>query len=101
MKTLSHTLIHCRTIPYLITWPEDPSRLSPAIAYLNTCGSSTPPLDQLRLLLLRLYPSAMWDKSRVYPKIETDFALKPDMYNIYVEAFNNQTFRQDGNESVF
>ena len=36
-------MLHCRTIPFLITWPEDPSRLSAAIAYLNTCGSSTPP----------------------------------------------------------
>ena len=43
MKTLSHILINCRTIPYLNTWPEDPSRLSAAIAYLKTCGSSAPP----------------------------------------------------------
>ena len=53
MKTLSHILLLCRTIPYLITWQEDPSRLSAAIVYLNTCGSSTPPPpDKLRLLLL-------------------------------------------------
>ena len=36
----------------------------------------------------------------MYPKIETGFAFKPDMNDIYVEAFNNQTFNQDGNESV-
>ena len=38
-----HILIHCRNIAYLNTWLEDPSRLSAAIAFLNTCGSSTPP----------------------------------------------------------
>ena len=46
------------------------------------------------------YPSAMWDEKSVYPKIETGFAFKPHMKNIYVEAFNNQTFNQDGNESA-
>ena len=38
-----------------------------------------------------LYPSAMWDEKSVYPKIETGFAFKPHMNNVYVEAFNNQT----------
>ena len=47
-----------------------------------------------------LYPSAMWDKNSVYPKIETGFAFKPDMNDIYVEAFNNQTFNEDGDESA-
>ena len=47
-----------------------------------------------------LYPSAMWDKNSVYPKIETGFAFKPHMNNAYVEAFNNQTFNQDGDESA-
>ena len=46
-----------------------------------------------------LYPSAMWDENSVYPKIETGFALKPDMNDVYVEAFNNQSFNQDGDES--
>ena len=36
-----------------------------------------------------LYPSAMWDQNSVYPKIETRFAFKPHMNNVYVEAFNN------------
>ena len=36
-------LIHCRNIPYLNTWPGDPSRLSAAIAYLNTWGRPPPP----------------------------------------------------------
>ena len=47
-----------------------------------------------------LNPSAMWNKNSVYPKKETAFALKPHMNDIYVEAFNNQTFNQDGNESA-
>ena len=47
-----------------------------------------------------LYPSAMWDQNSVYPKIETGFAFKPHMNNVYVEAFNNQTFNQDGEESA-
>ena len=47
-----------------------------------------------------LYPSAMWDQNSVYPKIETGFASKPHMYDIYVEAFNNQTFNEDGDESA-
>ena len=47
-----------------------------------------------------VYPSAMWDEKPVYPKIETGFAFKPHMNNVYVEAFNNQTFNQDGDESA-
>ena len=47
-----------------------------------------------------LYPSAMWDETFVHPKRETGFAFKPDMIDIYVEAFNNQTFNQGGNESA-
>ena len=47
-----------------------------------------------------LYPSAMWDKNSVNPKIETGFAYKPHMNNVYIEAFNNQTFNQGGDESA-
>ena len=47
-----------------------------------------------------LYPSAMCDKNSVYPKIETGFVFKPHMKKTYVEAFNNQTFNQDGDESA-
>ena len=47
-----------------------------------------------------LYPSAMWDENSVYPKIETGFAFKPDMNDVYVEAFNNQTFNEDADESA-
>ena len=46
-----------------------------------------------------LYPSAMWDCNSVYPKIETGIAFKPRMNKTYVEAFNNQTFNEDGDES--
>ena len=48
----------------------------------------------------RLYPSATWDEISVYPKIETGFALKPHINHVYVEAFNNQTFNQHGDESA-
>ena len=47
-----------------------------------------------------LYPSAMWDGNSVYPKRETGFAFKPHMNRTYVEAFNNQTFNEDGDESA-
>ena len=43
-------------------------------------------------------PRAMWDEDSVYLEIETGFASKPDMDDVYVEAFNNQTFNQDGDE---
>ena len=41
-----------------------------------------------------LYPSAMWDKSSIYPKLETRYAFTPDMNDELVEKFNNQTFTQ-------
>ena len=47
-----------------------------------------------------LYPSAMWDENSVYPKIETGFAFKPHMNDVYLEAFNNQTFNGNGDESA-
>ena len=47
-----------------------------------------------------LFPSAMYNKKSVYLKIETGFAFKPRMNNIFVEAFNIQTYNQDGNESA-
>ena len=36
----------------------------------------------------------MWDKSSIYPKIETGYPFTPDMNNELVEKFNNQTFTQ-------
>ena len=47
-----------------------------------------------------LYPSAMWDEKSVFPKIDTEFDFKPYGNDVYVEAFKNQTFNQDGNESA-
>ena len=47
-----------------------------------------------------LYPSAMWDEKSVYRKIETGFAFKPHMNDVYVEAFNNQSFNENGDESA-
>ena len=47
-----------------------------------------------------LYPSAMWDENSVYPKIETGFAFKPNMNDVYEEVFNNQLFNKDGDESA-
>ena len=59
LNTLSRTIPYLntlsRTIPYLNIWPEVPSRLSAAIAYLNTWRVLHPPPDQLRHLLLRWY----------------------------------------------
>ena len=46
-----------------------------------------------------LYPGAMWDENSVYPKVETGFAFKPHMNDVYVETFNNQSFNDDGDES--
>ena len=47
-----------------------------------------------------LYPSAMWDEKSVFPKIESGFAFKPHMNNVYREAFNNQSFNKNGDESA-
>ena len=47
-----------------------------------------------------LDPSAMWDEKSVCPKTESGFLCKPHVNNIYVEAFNNQSFDKHGNESA-
>ena len=47
-----------------------------------------------------LYPSAMWDENSVNPKIEVRFSFKRDMNKTTVDAFNNQTFNDDGDESA-
>ena len=49
---------------------------------------------QMNLDARNLYPSAMWDKKSVYPKIETRSAFEPQMKDIYLEAVNVQTFNQ-------
>ena len=49
-----------------------------------------------------LYPSAMWDENSVFLnwKLESGFALKPHKKKNCGDAFINQTFNQDGNESA-
>ena len=43
----------------------------------------------------------MWHAKTVCPKIETTgFAFEPHMNKTCVDALNNQTFNQDGNESA-
>ena len=39
-----------------------------------------------------LYPSAMRDKSSLYPKIETGYAFTKDMNDELIKSFNSQTF---------
>ena len=46
------------------------------------------------------YPSAIWDEISVDPKLHIGFAFEYYMNIIYVEAFSNQTFKQDGNENA-
>ena len=41
-----------------------------------------------------LYPSAMWDKASIYPRIETGFAFEIHMNEELIEKLNNQTFTQ-------
>ena len=47
-----------------------------------------------------LYTSAMWHDNSVYPKIETGFAFKPNVNDVYVEAFNSQSFNKHDDESA-
>ena len=47
-----------------------------------------------------LYPSAIWDENSVFPKIETGIAFESHMNDVYLEAFNNQSFKEDGDESA-
>ncbi len=47
-----------------------------------------------------LYQNALWEEKTVYPKIKSGFAFKPHKNTIYVDVFNNKSFKQDGNQSV-
>ena len=47
-----------------------------------------------------LYLFARWDENSVSPKMETGFSFKSYMKNVYVEAFNIQTYKPDVNESA-
>ena len=42
----------------------------------------------------------MWEEKSVHCKIETGFAFKHHIIDVYAEAFINQTFHQDGSESA-
>ena len=46
------------------------------------------------------YPSAMWDENSVCPKLEIGFDFKPHLKKTYVDAFNDRTFNEDGDESA-
>ena len=48
-------------------------------------------INQMDFDAASLYPSAMWDKDSVYPKIETSYTFKPQMNDVFVNDFNNQT----------
>ena len=41
-----------------------------------------------------LYPSAMWDRDSICPKMETGYAYTPDLNDERVENFNIQIFTQ-------
>ena len=56
---------------------------------------------QLVFDAIRVYPSAMWEKISVFPKVKTGFAFKPHMNNVFVIEFNNQSFNQKGIDSAF
>ena len=47
-----------------------------------------------------LLSSALCDKPSAYPKLESDFAFKSHLKDVFVGAFNNQNFKPDGNESA-
>ena len=40
----------------------------------------------------------MYDGNSVYSRIETGFAFKPNMDDVYVKSFNGQTFNRDVGE---
>ena len=79
--------------------------------YFNNKFSKLPLHEHLQKLNLNdimrdfdassLYPSAMWDQKSFYPKFEIGFAFKPHMNKTYLDAFNIQSFNQDGDEYAF
>ena len=44
------------------------------------------------ILIVIVYILAMWDDKSVYPKIESGFAFKRHMNDVYVDSSNNQSF---------
>ena len=57
-------------------------------------------ITQMHFNAISLYPFAMCDNTSVYPKKEQGFVFKPHLNDFYLEAFNNQSFNQNGNESA-
>ena len=47
-----------------------------------------------------LYPTAMFEKNSIYPKIDTGYPFKPLINDIFINCFDRKTFNQDGNESA-
>ena len=78
--------------------------------YINDKLSKLPIHKKLQKLNLKdvmmdfditsLYPSAMSDRKSVYLKIESGFTLKPHISKTFVNASNDQTFNQHGNDSA-
>ena len=47
-----------------------------------------------------LHHAAGWDKNSVYPKIKSGLVFKSYMNDVFVDAFIDETFNQDGNGSA-
>ena len=56
------------------------------------------PIELIHLIwdfdAVSLYPSAMWDKKSIYPRIETGYAYTRDMNDELAEKFNTGNFTQ-------
>ena len=79
-------------------------RVEEKVNYINEKFSKLP-IHQLmsKLKIIELlwdfdcvswYPSAIWDKNSIYPKIETGYAFEKHMKNELFEKFNIQGFTQ-------
>ena len=68
--------------------------------FMNSCQNWDLNKTQMDFDATSLYPSAMWDKNSMYPKIETGYAFQPHMNDVFVNEFNNRTSNQDGNDSA-
>ena len=59
--------------------------------FMNSCQNWDLNKTQMDFDATSLYPSAMWDKNSMYPKIETGYAFQPHMNDVFVNEFNNRT----------
>ena len=57
-------------------------------------------ITQIDFVATSPYSSAMWYEKSVYLKIETDYAFKPQIKDIFVKDYKNKIFNQDGHYSV-